>query len=712
MSVRLLLVVALLASLTSDVSSQGTRWTIANDEVEATWRLTSAGLLLEQIVNPRTGRSLGIPSAPDSTVTINGTTAALGSSAGGWILQDVSATDGDSGPQLALTFRSQRAPVVAVRTYACYRGSPAIETWTTFRTTGSAAVTVSNLNIWQMTVPSGVVQYEFGLRGDAAGVQIDEAFSLQTASLEAGAELNLEESNRSTEQYLPMIGADLAEDEFFGGVMWSGSWQILVQALPDRQARVTAGVPKVSITVDGAHPLETPHGFFGFTPGGRGEISTALREFVMRGVRGGRPFQPLVTDNTWFSYGTDLDQEGLMDEMAGAASVGVERFVVDAGWHLGSGSGSDFEPGLGSWEVDRRRFPDGLGALREYAHALGMQFGIWVEPERVALSTVDRPRLAQQAWLASDNGNFGSPTARQICLASPGARQWVIDRLVELVDEVQPDYLKWDNNLWVNCTRSGHAHGSTDGNFSHVKGLYAVLGTLRQRYPNLQIENCSQGGNRADFGMLGYTDTAWMDDRTSPAVHVRRNLEGLMTFFPPGYLLSFVLNDNEPIIDSPDLGLFLRSRMPGILGLTYRSSQLNESDRDRLAAEIGVYKELRDTVANASGTLLTDQAAPDGGPAWDALQETRRDSADAIIFAFQNDAAVPGIALRPRGLERDTVYEVTTQGREAISTATGAELMEKGVEIHESFDSAARIIRLRPIARGKANRVINKSGGG
>src|SRR6188508_2349485 len=357
MSARLLLILAVLASLTSAVSSQsGNTWTIGNEQVEVTFRLTTAGLALQQVINPQTGRSLGLAAAPDSTATINGTTAALGSSAGGWVLQDVSAADTDTGAQLAFTFRSQRAPVVAVRTFACYRGSPAIEVWTTFRATGSTAVTVSDLNIWQVTVPVSTVHYEFGLRGDAAGLQIDDAFSLQTARLDAGDELNLDEANRSTEQFLPMIGGDLEQDEFFGGVMWSGSWQILVQKLANQQARITAGLPRVSIRVDIDHPLETPHGFFGFTPGGRGEISAALHPFVMQGVRGGRPFQPMVTDNTWFSYGTDLDQEGLMEEMAGAASVGVELFVVDAGWYLGVGRGSDFEPGLGSWETDRRRF--------------------------------------------------------------------------------------------------------------------------------------------------------------------------------------------------------------------------------------------------------------------------------------------------------------------------------------------------------------------
>jgi alpha-galactosidase len=697
MTTRIVLVVALLASLTSAVSSQENTWTLANDQVEATFRLTSAGLLLQQVVDPETGRSLGLAGGPDSTATINGATSALGSSAGGWVLQEVSGTDTETGAQLAFTFRSQRAPLVAVRTYACYRGSPAIETWTTFRATGSTPVTVSNLNLWQMTVPSSVVHYEFGLRGDAAGLQVDEAFSLQTARLEEGDELGLDEANRSSEQFVPIIGADLEQDEFFGGVMWSGSWQILAQKLAGGLARVTAGIPRVSIRVDADHPLETPHGFFGFTPGGRGDISAALHQFVMQGVRGGRPFQALVTDNTWFSYGTELDQASMMEEIAGAASVGVELFVVDAGWYLGVGRDGDFEPGLGSWETDRRRFPDGLGALREYAHALGMQFGIWVEPERVALTTVGRPGLAEQAWLASDGGSFGSPTARQICLASPSARQWVVDRLTDLIDEVQPDYLKWDNNMWVNCTRTGHVHGATDGNFSHVKGLYDVLATLRERYPALQIENCSQGGNRLDFGMLRYTDTAWMDDRTSPAAHVRHNLEGLMTWFPPAYLLSFVLNDNEPIVESPDLGLFLRSRMPGILGLTYRSHHLTESDRDRLAAEIRLSKTLREISRNASGTLLTEQAAPENGPAWDGLQHLDTSSGTVILFAFQNDRAVPDVVLQPRRLAPDTVYLVTTPDGEVLASATGARLME-GVPIEESSESSARILILRPAA--------------
>lgn len=695
---RILLPVTLLAAMASAVvSSQENTWTLGNDRIEAVFRLTSAGLVLDSLTDPLTGSRLA-NGAPDSTATINGTQAALGAAAAGWVLDGVASEDTDNERRLVFTFRSQRAPLVAVRSYACYTGSPAIETWTTYRAT-SGSVTLTNLNVWQTTVPGTAIDYVFGLRGDAAGLTVEDSFSLQRASLAAGEPLTLREQNRSTEQYLPMIGADLAGREFFGGLMWSGSWQIQAAGAGEGQSRITAGLPGISFSVDTAHPLETPHGFFGVTGGSRSEIAAAVHAFVMNGIRQGRPLQPLATYNTWFSYGVDYDQEQLTDEMTAAASVGVELFVVDAGWWSGAGSGGDYTSGLGTWQQDARRFPDGLGALRDYAHALGMQFGIWVEPERVALSTVGRPQQAQQSWLASNSGNFGSSNAGQICLASPAARQWVLDNLFAFLDEVRPDYLKWDNNMWVNCNRTGHGHGTSDGNFTHVKALYDVLAALRERYPDMRIENCSQGGNRADFGMMRYTDTAWMDDRTSPAVHVRHNLQGLMTFFPPAYLLSFVLNDSEPIADSPDLPLFLRSRMPGILGLTYRAAELTETDRDNLASEITTYKRLREITSHASGALLTDQASPEGGPAWDVVQEIRADTAEGVIFAFQNDGAVPGVLVQPRGLEPATVYSVTDQDSGSSRTATGAALMADGIEIMESFASAAHVLVLRPVTR-------------
>jgi alpha-galactosidase len=669
-------------------------WTIGNSQLHARFRLTpNKDFVLDRILDPQTGRVLGSTSEPDSFATINGSATAIGASAAGWVLENVTTSGGGDRAQLSFTFRSSRTPLSIARSYAIYAGSPAIEAWTTFSATSNAVVLVSNVSAWRLTIPSDTVHYVLGLRSRDE-TSPDRSFTLESQTLDAGEEAVFAEPDRSTEQYLPVVATDVQSHEFFGGLIWSGSWQIAAQRL-GTQMRLSAGLPGATFSVDASRPLETPHGFFGFVAGGRGAISPALREFLVRGVRQGRPFRPLVTYNSWFAYGTEIDERTMKDEIAVASSLGVELFVVDAGWYVGAGTGSDFDSGLGTWQVDPEKFPNGLAELRSFAHELGMQFGLWVEPERVDRVTVGRPGLAAESWLARNNDSYGSPDTRQVCLASAAARQWVLDQLLRLIDDVRPDYLKWDNNFWVNCNRAGHGHGSSDGNYAHVAALYDVLATLRARYPGMLIENCAQGGNRLDFGMLRYSDVGWMDDRTGPAVHVRHNLQGLMTFFPPAYLLSFVIDDiNEPIASAPDLPLYMRSRMPGVLGLTYRAADLTEADRDGIAREIAVYKSLRDLVRDASGRLLTQQAAQEGGPAWDAVLETAGTSGHALIFAFQNDTGVPRFTVQPAGLDETAVYVVTTPDGRLVASATGRELMDGGVELEASFESAAHVLRL------------------
>jgi alpha-galactosidase len=326
-----------------------------------------------------------------------------------------------------------------------------------------------------------------------------------------------------------------------------------------------------------------------------------------------------------------------------------------------------------------------------------LRFGIWVEPERVDAATVGRPGLVREEWLAKNNNNYGSDTP-QVCLASDAARAYLFDRLTQLLDDVRPDYLKWDNNVWVNCNRSGHGHGANDGNFRHVEGLYAMLGDLRARYPDMEIENCSQGGNRLDLGMMRYTSAAWMDDRTFPSVHVRHNLEGLMTVFPPAYLLSFVMGAiDEPLsADAADLALYTRSRMPGILGLSYRASDLSDADRQALAAEIALYKSFRTDLAAASGRLLGEQASQ-SPPPWDVVQETSATSGNAVVFAFQNDSAVRSIVVQPEGLDGAAMYLVTAPDGSFSAAATGAELMDDGLQVDRSAETDAQLFTLRKL---------------
>jgi alpha-galactosidase len=316
-----------------------------------------------------------------------------------------------------------------------------------------------------------------------------------------------------------------------------------------------------------------------------------------------------------------------------------------------------------------------------------------MEPERVNLSIVGNGGV-DESWLATSGGSYDSDDSAQICLGNAAGRQWVVDQLTRLIDEVQPDYLKWDNNLWVNCDRSGHDHGKTDGSFAHVTALYEILDALRQRYPALLIENCSQGGNRLDFAMLRYSDSAWMDDQTGPAAHVRHNLEGLGTIFPPAYLLSFVVGqDAEPLHDAPDLSLYFRSRM-GVLGLCFLIEDLSEGDVAGMSQEIAIYKTVRPTLSVASAVLLTQQASVTDSPAWDVLQTTAPGSNALVVYAYQNDPGTDRINVKPADLQLATTYDVNSVDTGYLGTATGADILANGIDVIESPNSAAHILTL------------------
>src|SRR5262249_30014667 len=211
---------------------------------------------------------------------------------------------------------------------------------------------------------------------------------------------------------------------------------------------------------------------------------------------------------------------------------------------------------------------------------------------------------------------------------------------------------------------------------------------------DLLIENVSGGGNQIDFGLLAYTDVAWMDDRSGPSTHVRHNLEGLTFAFPPAYLLSFVIDaEDEPIASGYDLPAFVRSRMPGTLALTYRSERVDDETGSILAQQIQQYKRIRDIVADANATLLSAQA-PVADSTWDVLQEVVGDGASVVVFAFKATADDGRLLVRPRGLRGDATYDVESFDAGSIGSVRGDVLMQDGIEIVHSGSSTAHVLIL------------------
>ncbi|HEV3141209.1 MAG TPA: glycoside hydrolase family 36 protein, partial [Vicinamibacterales bacterium] len=558
------------------------------------------------------GKSWTGGNLPDTLITVAGQEMAFGARSAGFRYENVAVEQTDRRLQLNATFDLSSPALRVTRHYRIVSGTPTFEAWTTFEST-SGRVELSDLNAARLVLAAGTIHWLTGLEGDNAGVEMDDAFTRQQVDLPAGQQWSIGATGRASEKTVPWFAIDGGGAEFYAALMWSGAWSARIDRAGNTFVTTIGLAPMTTTLANADASIDGPHVVFGAVAGGLTEATAALRSYILNGLRDGRPLKPLVTYNTWFAYGTEVDQESMMTEMDRVAALGTELFVIDAGWYAGAGAAGpgDFDAGLGSWTPDPVKFPNGLTPLRDHAHELGMKFGVWVEPERVNLSMLDAAGHGDidESWLATAGGEYGSDHAGQICLANDAARAYIVARLSALIDALQPDYLKWDNNMWVNCDRGGHGHGAADGNFAHVNALYDILSKLRESYPDLLIENVSGGGNRLDLGMLRYTDAAWMDDRTAPSVHVRHNLEGLSAVFPPAYLLSFVTDHGgEPLHDSPDLSLYFRSRMAGALGLCFRSESFSDSDVAGIAHEIDIYKAMRDTLSQAAGALLTKQA--------------------------------------------------------------------------------------------------------
>ena len=367
-------------------------WTIGTSDVRLTIALTRRGLQVTDLSSPHVGW-WNIGSDPDTQISLGAGPMTLGSR---WLVFEAAeASEYQGGVRLDLAFRSASPAARVTRTYVSYPRTPVVETWTTFEPLGSASLVVADLNAFESAVYPGIIRW---VPGHNVPASEGGPFTLMSRSLEPGSEMSLGSTGRATERALPWFVIDAHGGRSFGGLVWSGAWEARFSRT-DSAIRVRLGLPPFATMADSA--LETPHGFFGVT-GESADVSAAVQSFTMHAIRRGRAFEPLVAYNTWFAHGTRIDQETVLEEIDLAATLGIELFVLDAGWY-GSNPDDpfDFTPGLGLWDFDPERFPHGLRALRDYAHDRGLRFGIWVEPERVALATVDRPYLAKQRWLPS-----------------------------------------------------------------------------------------------------------------------------------------------------------------------------------------------------------------------------------------------------------------------------------------------------------------------
>jgi hypothetical protein len=397
----------------------------------------------------------------DAAIVLNGESVALGDRPkDGVFFAGDRSEDYRGGVRLSLYFNVPGINARISRNFVAHPGTPVVEAWFEVeRLDGEVPVEAASMAAWRVGANGRELRWRRGLM---MGEDPDLAFREQSRSLEEGDVLELGSTGRSTQSTLPWVSAGTPGGTFFAGLMWSGPWRLVARGAASG-VELEAGLADTTTTVPAGQALEGAHGFIGVVDGGDAEVAAAMRTFLVDGLRAGMAFPALATYNTWFVHGVGIDDGVVAREAHEAALAGTELFQLDAGWYVGAGRSGhyDFTSGLGTWEVDSARFRRGLRGVADTIHGYGMQFGLWVEPERVDLATVGAGGGPREQWLATDRGSYRSGFANenaghaQICLAHPDAWQWVFDHLARLVEHEGVDYLKIDLNDWVTARGTG-----------------------------------------------------------------------------------------------------------------------------------------------------------------------------------------------------------------------------------------------------------------
>jgi len=352
--------------------------------------------------------------------------------------------------------------------------------------------------------------------------------------------------------------------------------------------------------------------------------------------------------NTWEAMYFDLTLKRLQALADSAAEVGAERFVLDDGWF--KNRKSDFA-GLGDWTVDKTVFPDGLGPLIDYVHGKDMAFGLWIEPEMVnpdsdlyrahpdwILSTPPAPLILSRNQLVLD-------------LTRTEVQDYLFNCIDALLTQYPIAYLKWDMNR-VN-SQPGNAEGRAVTHYQTL-ALYQLLARVRDVHPKVEIESCSSGGGRADFGILRYTDRVWPSD-SNDALDRLAIQKGFSMFFPAEFMGAHV-GPKYCHITGRSISIATRAGVAlfGDMGIEANLLDMDDEEKRVLTEAVALHKQHRQLIHNGDLVRLDTSESENS---FGIVAVNQQEAIFSYALLDSSTTTTMG-RLRFRGLGANTLYTV------------------------------------------------------
>jgi alpha-galactosidase len=510
---------------------------------------------------------------------------------------------------VSLTSIKLKDPVYNVEVtlfYKAYLKNDVIEQWSVIRHQEKGDIVLqkfasANLNLNAKTY--WLRQYHGEWAKEMRPEETQLTYGIKTLDTKLGTRANL----FMPSMFMVSLNKAATEDEgqvMMGALEWSGNFRTDLELDPENGLRIISGINnyasayKLKPGVD----FTTPAFVYTFSNKGKGDASRHLhnwaRNYKIMDGKGDR----LTLLNNWESTYFDFNEQKLFGLLKDTKALGVDMFLLDDGWFANKYPRNDDHAGLGDWEENRKKLPNGIASIAREAEKDGVKFGIWIEPEMV------NPKSALYSkhpdWVIKQPKRDEYYFRNQLVLdLSNTAVQDFVFKVVDslFIKDPKLAYLKWDCNAVIYNAYSAHLKKNQSQLYvDYVRGLYSVLRRIREKYPTVPMMLCSGGGGRVDYAALQYFTEFWPSDNTDPLERVFMQWE--YSYFYPAITSSNHVTDwgKQPLKYRVDVA------MMGKLGFDIVVSKLDERDLQFSKGAVAVYNDIKSIIWHGDQYRLSD----------------------------------------------------------------------------------------------------------
>lgn len=592
---------------------------------------------------------------------------------------------------LRVAFEDAYYPLQVRLGYRVYPGLDIIKRWVEVENTGSAPISFERLFSAGFSLP-GMDPYTFENTNGAWG---GEFLPCRTV-LDGGNLVYESHRGASNHNQSPYFIAHRGATEtrgavYFGSLAYSGNFKVIAGRDLYGITRVSLGMNDFdfSHTLEPGTHLETPPVYCGKTEG-LGEMSRQMNRFCLEHLLPSRfRAETLpVLYNSWEAteFNVNVADQTRLAEIA--AGIGVELFVMDDGWF---GARNNDRAGLGDWFVNPAKFPGGLNELIGNVNALGMDFGLWVEPEMVNPDS-DLYR-AHPDWTYHFPHRHADELRHQLVLnmTRSDVQAYILDCLDRLLTDHNIRYIKWDMNRPFSQVGAENLADPKMYSYLHTMAVYRIVDELKCRHPAVQFESCASGGGRCDLGAISHFDQVWTSDNTDGID--RMTIQKGYSMLHPIKTMRAWVTDIAGINKPCSLDFRFHIAMQGALGLGGNLEKYSPEELEICRRNVALYKEIRPLVQFGDLYRILDADRDEVL----CNQYVSRDKMQAVLFLSARGTRFfkKKMNLRFAGLAPDRAYAFTLDG--VAYKKGGAFLMKVGLPVYVRGADYNQIVRLTAV---------------